>query len=70
MNYVLSLEGDDTFSSDKVAATADIDVNYYTEDGKYNTVPKTEQLRSHFVGKTRDVSIPASAVNNNPVCGA
>jgi len=56
LNYVLSLEGDSTFSSDKVAATADIHVNNYTEDGKY-------RLASQSVGKPRNVAASMSSVD-------
>ena len=65
LNDVFSLEGDDTFAADKVASTADIHANNYTDDGKYRSMPKTEQPRSHFVTKMRDVSISASAVGQN-----
>jgi len=43
--------------------------NNFTEDGKYRMTPKTEQLRPHFIGKPRDVSIAATAVNCNSVGG-
>jgi len=49
LNYVLSLEGDDTFAADKVASTADIHANNYTDDGKYRSMPKTEQPRQKCV---------------------
>lgn len=70
LNYVLSLEGDGTFPSDKVAATADIYVNNYTEDGKYRSVPKIEQPRPHFAAKARDNISVASAFGRNRNCGS
>ena len=51
---MLSLEGDSTFSSDKVAATADIHLNNYTEDSKY-------RLASQSTGKPHYVA--ASSVD-------
>ena len=51
LNYVLSLEGVSTFSSDKVASSADIYVNNYTEDGKYRSALKPEHSRMYFGGK-------------------
>jgi len=70
LNYVLSLEGDGTFPSDKVAATSDIYVNNYTEDGKYRSVPKIEQPRPHFAAKARDNISVASAFGRNRNCGS
>ena len=66
----MSLEGDDTFSSDKVALTADIHINNYTEECNYRLMSTSEQPRSHFVSKVRDVSISDSAVDHNRVGGA
>ena len=60
LNYVLSLQGDGTFASEKVASTADIYVNNYTEDGKYRTASM------HFFVKGREhVSSNASASTGN-----
>ena len=73
LNYVLSLEGDDTFSSDKVAATADIHVNNYTEDGKFRSVSmsKSDQSHAHSGDKVhKHVSVASSGVGNNSVGGA
>jgi len=76
LNYVLSLEGDGTFSSEKVAATADIHVNNYTEDGKYRSSPltsKTDHTNKTFVNKTRDNVFVSASVNRSnssqPVSG-
>jgi len=70
LNYVLSLEGDSTFSSDKVASSADIYVNNYTEDGKYRSALKPEHSRMYFGGKSyagprENVSAAVTAVPSN-----
>ena len=68
LNYILSLEGDGTFPSDKVASTADIYVNNYTEDGKYRSVPRTEQPRTYFTSKTREhVSVATTPVGRSRI---
>ena len=68
LNYVLSLEGDGTFASDKVAANADIYVNNYTEDGKYRSSSRTEQSRA-FVSRPREHVSVSSSVSRNAVGG-
>jgi len=46
------LEGDSTFSSDKIASSADIYVNNYTEDCKYRSALKPEHSRTYCGGKS------------------
>ena len=70
LNYVLSLEADSTFSSDKVASSADIYVNNYTEDGKYRSASKPEHSHMYFGGKSyarprENVSAAVTAVPTN-----
>ena len=74
LNYVLSLEDDGTFPSEKVAATADIHVNNYTEDGKYRSSPLTSKTdHTKTFAKARDhVSMTASvnrSSSSQPVSG-
>jgi len=64
LNYVLSLERDGTYTSEKVAATAGIyHINNYTEDGKYRS-STIEQSRLRFEGREHFL-VTASAINDN-----
>jgi len=52
LNYVLSLEGDNTFSSEKVAATADIHMDNCRRDGGCRSVPR--QTGASFSARGRE----------------